>query len=146
MPQNALSPYLIVNNAVEALAFYAKAFQAKELFRLTGPDGKVGHAELELGGGRFMIADEYPDFGALSPATVGGTPVTLHLYVENVDQFIARAAKNGASVLRPAKDEFFGDRTGTIVDPFGHKWQIATRKENVSPKEMQRRWTAMFQQ
>ncbi|TMA83475.1 MAG: VOC family protein, partial [Deltaproteobacteria bacterium] len=89
-------------------------------------------------------ADEYPDFGALSPSSVGGSPVSLHLYVDDVDHLVERATSAGATVLRPVKDEFFGDRIGTIVDPFGHKWQLATRKEEVSPQEMQKRWGAMF--
>ncbi len=91
-----------------------------------------------------MLADEYPDFGALSPVTVGGTPVTIHLYVEDVDATVARCTEAGAVLLRPVKDEFHGDRTGMVTDPFGHKWSLATRKEDVSPQEMQRRWSAMF--
>jgi PhnB protein len=91
-----------------------------------------------------MLADEYPDFGALSPASVGGTPVSIHLYVDDVDRTVERAATAGATVLRPVKDEFYGDRSGMIVDPFGHKWHVATHREDVSPAEMQKRWSAMF--
>jgi PhnB protein len=139
-----LSPYLIVKGAAAALAFYVEAFGAKELFRLTEPSGKVGHAELEIGRSRFSIADEYPDFGALSPVTVGGTPVSLHLYVVDVDKALARATAAGATMLRPLTDEFFGDRTCMVMDPFGHKWHLATRKEDVSPAEMQKRMNAAF--
>jgi PhnB protein len=146
MSHTALTPYLIVKDAAKALEFYAKAFHAREAYRLTGPDGKIGHAELTIQGAALMLADEYPDFGALSPTSVGGSPVSIHLYVEDVDAVIARAAAAGATVSKPTSDEFFGDRTGKITDPFGHKWHIATRKEEVSPQEMQRRWNSMQQQ
>jgi PhnB protein len=142
--RSALSPYLIVKGAARALDFYQKAFGAKELFRLREPSGKIGHAELEIGGGRIMLAEEYPDFGALSPVTIGGSPVALHLYVEDVDAVVARATAAGATLLRPVQDEFFGDRTGMVTDPFGHKWHLATRKEDVSPEEMQTRMNAAF--
>jgi len=142
--QPALSPYLIVKGAAEALEFYGKAFGARELYRLSEPGGKIGHAELEIGHCRLMLADEYPDFGALSPVTVGGSPVSLHLYVEDVDAVVARATAAGATLLRPVQDEFFGDRTGMVTDPFGHKWHLASRKEDVSPEEMQRRMNAAF--
>ena len=139
-----LAPYLVVKGAAKAIEFYAKAFGARELFRLTEPQGKVGHAELAIGDALFMLADEYPDFGALSPASVGGTPVSIHLYVDDVDRTVERAAAAGATVLRAVKDEFYGDRTGMIADPFGHKWHVASHKEDVSPAEMQKRWSAMF--
>ena len=140
--QQALTPYLIVKDATRAIEFYKAAFGAEEVFRLTEPQGKIGHAELQIRGSRLMLADEYPDFGALSPASVGGSPVSIHLYVEDVDRIVAGAVSAGATVLRPVKDEFYGDRTGMIADPFGHKWQIATPVEDVSPAEMQRRWSA----
>ena len=140
----AVTPYLVVKGAAEAIAFYTKAFGAKELFRLSEPSGKVGHAELEIRGSTFMLADEYPDFGALSPTTIGGSPVSLHLYVDDVDGVVANATAAGATVLRAIKDEFYGDRTGMIADPFGHKWHVSTRKEEVTPAEMQRRWNEMF--
>lgn len=140
--QPRLSPYLIVSAAAKALEFYCTVLGARELFRLVGPDGRVGHAEMDIGGSRFLLADEYPDFGALSPRTVGGTPVTLHLYVEDVDAVALAAVAAGAVLLRPVHDEFFGDRVALFVDPFGHKWHIATRIEEVSPEEMQRRWDA----
>jgi PhnB protein len=138
----ALTPYIVVRNAADAIRFYAEAFGATELFRLAEPGGKVGHAELAIGDSCLMLADEYPDFGALSPPSVGGSPVSLHLSVDDVDATVQRAEAAGATVLRPVKDEFYGDRAGMIVDPFGHKWHLATRKEDVSPEEMQRRWTA----
>lgn len=139
-----LSAYLVVKGAARAIDFYTGVFGAKELYRLVEPGGKVGHAELELGRDRFMLADEYPDFGALSPDTIGGSPVSMHLYVDDVDALVKRAEEAGATLLRPAKDEFFGDRTAMIVDPFGHKWQLATRIEDVSPEEMQRRWSTVL--
>ncbi|MET0385048.1 MAG: VOC family protein, partial [Polyangiales bacterium] len=113
-------------------------------YRLKEPSGKIGHAELDIDGALLMLADEYPDFGALSPVTVGGTPVSLHLYVDDVDAVVKRAVDAGATVLRPLRDEFFGDRTATLSDPFGHRWHLATRKEEVSPEEMQRRMDAAF--
>jgi PhnB protein len=144
-PDQKLSAYLIVRGATRAIDFYKRAFGAKELFRLTEPSGKVGHAELEIGGCRLMLADEYPDFGALSPPSVGGSPVALHLLVEDVDRVAQEAVDLGATVLRNVKDEFHGYRAGMIADPFGHRWHLATRIEAVSPEEMQRRWTAMFE-
>jgi PhnB protein len=140
----ALAPYLIVKDAVKAIDFYRKTFGATEVFRLTEPESsRVGHAELRIGDSLLMLADEWPDFGALSPISIGGSPVSLHLYVEDVDGFIARATAAGATILRTIRDEFYGDRTGTIADPFGHHWHIATRKEEVAPQEMQQRWNAM---
>lgn len=137
-----LSAYLVVKGATRAIDFYSRVFGATELYRLTEPSGKIGHAELELGGARFMLADEYPDFGALSPITIGGSPISMHLYVDDVDALVKRAEEAGATLLRPLKDEFFGDRTAMVADPFGHKWHLATRVEDVSPEEMQRRWRA----
>lgn len=142
--ETTITPYLCVRDATGAIAFYAKAFGAKEQFRLAEPSGKIGHAELKIGGANVMLSDEYPDFGAASPQTVGGCPVTLHLYVTDVDAFVDRAVKAGATLLRPVKDEFYGDRTGQIADPYGYKWMIATQKETVSPQEMQKRWTKML--
>jgi len=136
-----LTPYITVKNAAAAIAFYEKAFGAKEEYRLAGPDGQIGHAELIVGAGRFMLADEHPAFGALSPPSVGGTPVTLHLYVADVDETIARAREAGATVLRPAQDQFYGDRSGMIADPFGHRWFLATRKETLTPGQMRERYS-----
>jgi PhnB protein len=136
-----LTPYITVRDAARAIEFYAHAFEARELFRLVEPQGRVGHAELAIGGSVLMLSDEYPDFGALSPAGVGGSPVTLHLYVRDVDATLARAEAAGATVLRAAKDEFYGDRSGMLQDPFGHRWMLASRREEVAPQEMQRRWS-----
>ncbi len=140
----SLTPYIVVKGAAAAIAFYVKAFGAHEAYRLTDKDGRIGHAELVLGDGRLMLSDEYPDFGALGPFAIGGTPVKLHLYVEDVDATMARAQAEGATVLRPAQDQFFGDRAGMIADPFGHHWHLATRKEEVSPAEMQARFAQSF--
>jgi PhnB protein len=140
----ALSPYVVVIGAAKAIDFYGRAFAATEHFRLKDPSGKIGHAELEVGGCRLMLAEEHRDFGALSPATVGGTPVLIHLYVVDVDASVARAIAAGATVLRPLTDEFYGDRVAMLADPFGHKWFLATRKEEVTPTEMQRRMDAAY--
>ena len=137
----SLMPYIVTRNAAQAIDFYSKSFGAVEVFRLTQPDGKIGHAELGIGDYTVMLADEYPDFGAVSPITLGGTPVTLHMYVTDVDAVFQTAIDHGATELRKVQDQFYGDRVGWLLDPFGHKWSIATRKEEVSPQEMQRRWT-----
>ena len=141
---SGITPYLGFKDAPAAIDFYTKAFAAKERFRLTEPSGKICHAEIAIGDAVLMLADEYPDWGHLSAQTLGGCPIALHLYVADVDAFIERAVKAGATALRPIEDTFFGDRSGQIADPFGYKWMIATRKEQVTPDEMQRRWTAMF--
>ncbi|MEC5161288.1 PhnB protein [Janthinobacterium sp. CG_23.3] len=138
-PKHCVTPYLIVDGAAEAIDFYRRVFAANELFRLTGPDGKIGHAELRIGDANLLLADEYPDF-ALGPLRIGGSPVTIHLYLADVDATIALAEAAGAKLLRPATDEFFGDRCATLVDPFGHRWMLASRIEDVTPAEMQRRW------
>ncbi|MGH9762165.1 MAG: VOC family protein [Blastocatellia bacterium] len=140
------TPYMAFRSAVEAIEFYKNAFGASEVFRLIGPDGKIGHAEVSIGDSRIMLSDEHPDFGALSPQTVGGCPVKLHLYVEDADATVERAVRAGATLLRPVVDEFYGDRSGMIADPFGYGWFISTHKEDVSPEEMQRRWSAVFEQ
>lgn len=136
-----LLPYIVVKGAREALDFYTAAFGAEEQFVLVDPsDGRVGHGEFRLGAATMMIADEYPDFGALSPDTLGGSPVTFHLYVDDVDAAFAHALSQGATEVRPVKNQFFGDRCGTLLDPFGYRWTLGTRQEEVSPAEMQRRW------
>jgi len=146
MAQGAMSltPYIAVKGAAKAIAFYTKVFGAKEEFRLEDQDKRIGHAEISIGDGRLMLSDEYPDFGALAPASVGGTPVKLHLYVADVDATMKKAQAEGATVLRPAQDQFYGDRSGMIADPFGHQWFLATRKEAVSPNEMQKRFAESF--
>jgi PhnB protein len=136
---HAVTPYLVVKGAAGAIEFYKKVFGAKELFRLGGPDGKVGHAELTIGDSVIMLADEAPQMGALAPPTIGGSPVRILLYVDNVDEVVPRAVAAGAKIVRPVADQFYGDRAGGIEDPYGHYWHVATHKEDVSPEEMSRR-------
>jgi PhnB protein len=133
-------PYLIVSPAAEAIAFYARVFDAVELVRLAMPDGRVGHAELHLGGGTLMLADEFPEEGYASPLRLGGSAVSLYLSVDDVDAVHARALAAGARERAAPTDHFDGDRRGTLVDPFGHVWSVATRKEAVSPEELVRRF------
>ncbi|MEC7761382.1 MAG: VOC family protein [Pseudomonadota bacterium] len=136
-----LIPYIVCRDAPAAIDFYVAAFGAVEDFRMTEPgSGKLGHAELEIGGARLMLADEWPDFGANSPDTIGGTAVTLYLQVEDVDAVVAKAEKAGAMVLRAPADQSFGERTATLMDPFGHRWMLATVKEVLTGAEMQKRW------
>lgn len=139
-----LCPYVIVRGASKAIEFYVVVFGAREVFRLTDPQNKIGHAELDIAGAKLLLADEFPDFGATGPLTIGGTPVFLHMYVSDVDQVAARAEAAGATILQKPKDEFFGDRTCLLADPFGHRWQLATRTENVSPEDMQKRMDAAY--
>ena len=141
---HSMTPYLIVDGAAKAIEFYQKVFGAIELFRLGGPDGKIGHAELMINDSVLMLADEAPQMGALSPRTIGGSPVRILLYVENVDEIVSRAVAAGAKVVRPVEDQFYGDRAGGIEDPFGHHWHVATHKEDVTPEEMKRRAEALF--
>ena len=138
------TPYLIITNAAKAIEFYQEVFGAKELDRLDTPDGKVGHAEIQVGDSRIMLADEFPEWDARSPKTIGGSPVVIMLYVEDVDAVVQRAVAAGARLFKPVADQFYGDRSGTITDPFGHKWTIATHVEDVSPEEMKRRAAALF--
>ena len=138
-------PYLCVKNAPAAIEFYKKAFGAQEKFRLTEPSGRVGHAELDFGGMTLMLSDEFPEFGIKSPNAIGGTPVTIHLHVDNADEVIRRAAGAGASVEREPKDEFYGERGGVVRDPSGHRWNIGHSIESVTPEEMQRRYTEMLE-
>jgi PhnB protein len=145
-PQRPLAPYLVAKNCDKAIAFYKAAFGATEDFRLVEPSGKVGHAELRIQGALVMLADEYPDFGALSPASVGGCPVKFLLYVDDADKAVARAVAAGATIVRQLRNEFYGDRVATIADPFGYSWQIASRVEDISPAEMQARWDRMMKQ
>jgi PhnB protein len=136
------TPYLIVNGAAQAIEFYKKAFGATELMRMAQPGGKIGHAEIKIGDSPIMLADESPDVGARSPQSIGGSPVSIMLYVEDVDRIFSQAVAAGAKVKRPVADQFYGDRTGGIEDPFGHLWYIATHKEDVSPEEMRKRAAA----
>jgi PhnB protein len=138
-----VTPYLIIRDAARALDFYKKAFGATELMRFPAPGGKIGHAEMKIGEGVVMLADESPEMGHKSPQTLGGTAITLMFYVPDVDAQFAKAVAAGGTVKQALKDQFYGDRSGTITDPFGHIWTIATHKEDVSPEEMQRRMAAM---
>jgi PhnB protein len=134
------TPYLIVKEAAKAIEFYRAAFGAEELMRFAEPGGKVAHAEIKIGDSPIMLADEYPDMGFRGPQSLGGSSVCILLYVQDVDQRFARAVSAGATVLKAVKDEFYGDRTGTLTDPFGHVWTLATHKEDVGAEEMQRRF------
>src|SRR5436190_14999323 len=137
---HSLTPGLIVDNAAEAIEFYKRAFGARELGRMTAPDGKqVWHAELQIGDSRLMLSDEFPEHGARGPKALGGTASSLHIYVENADAAFQRAVDAGATVSMPLMDAFWGDRYGKVTDPFGHQWGIATRQEEVSEEEMMRR-------
>jgi len=133
------TPYLIVNDAAQAIEFYKEAFGATELLRMAKPDGKIGHAEIRIGDSTIMLADEFPEMGARSPQSFGGSPVSIFLYVENVDAVFAQTVAAGAVVERPVADQFYGDRMGGVKDPFGHAWSIATHVEDVSPEEMRKR-------
>jgi PhnB protein len=135
-------PYLCVNGASAAIDFYRAVFGATERMRMAEPDGRLGHAELEIGRGVIMLSDEFPDLGVRAPKTIGGTPVTISLYVENVDDVFTRAVDAGAIALRPVTDQFYGDRAGQFEDPFGHRWSVATRIEDLSPHDMAERAAA----
>ena len=138
-------PYLRVREAGRALDFYKQAFGAEELFRLTEPSGRIGHAEIKIGGTTLMLADEYPEMNIVGPQTLGGTTFSIHLHVDNADAWIERAVAAGAIVLRPAADAFYGERSGSVRDPFGHEWLLGHQVEEVSTEEMQRRYTALFE-
>jgi PhnB protein len=137
-----VTPYLIVDGASAAIDFYGKVLGATERMRMPSPGGKVGHAELQIGDSLIMLADEHPEMGALGPKTVGGTPVTISVYVEDVDAVYQRALSEGATSQRAVEDQFYGDRTGQFEDPFGHKWSVATHVEDVPPEEMEQRAAA----
>ncbi|HTB50309.1 MAG TPA: VOC family protein [Solirubrobacteraceae bacterium] len=134
-----LTPYLIVDDATAAIDFYSSVLGASERMRMAGPDGRVGHAELDIGDSMIMLADEHPDMGMRAPRAIGGTPVTLHVYVEDVDAVFERALEAGAKALRPLEDQFYGDRSGQFEDPFGHRWNVASHVEDVQPEEMAKR-------
>jgi PhnB protein len=138
-----VSPYLVVDGAAAAIDFYGNVFGATERMRLPGPGGKIGHAELQIGGSVVMLADEFPDMGARGPKSVGGTPVTIGVYVEDVDTTFDRAVQAGATALRPVENQFYGDRSGQFEDPFGHRWSVSTHVEDVSPEEMAKRAAEM---
>jgi PhnB protein len=136
---HSVTPYLVVRDAAAAIDFYKAAFNAAEVMRFADPGGKVHHAEIRIGDSRVMLTDEWPDMGARSPESYGGSPISLHLYVEDVDAVAARATFAGATTVRPVQDQFYGDRTGTFTDPFGHTWHIATHQEEVPMDELRRR-------
>jgi PhnB protein len=140
---HTLTPYLVCQGAADAIAFYTKAFGATETARMPGPGGSVMHAELRIGTSMLMLSDENPERGALSPKTVGGSPVSVFMYTEDVDAVFNRAVQAGAQGVAPPTDMFWGDRFAQVVDPFGHTWAMATHKEDVSPEEMGRRMQAM---
>lgn len=139
-------PYLIVNDAIAAIEFYQKAFGATEFVRLADPIGKVMHAEIRIGDTKIMLADEFPEMNYHSSKTLGGSPVSILLYIDDVDKLFAAAINAGAIETQPVKDQFDGDRRGTLTDPFGHVWLLATSKEDVSPSELQRRFATMMEQ
>jgi PhnB protein len=139
-----VTPYLCVDGAEAAIAFYIDVFGATERMRMPAPGGKIGHAELQFGDAVVMLSDEWPDMGQLSPKTIGGSPVTLSVYTDDVDAVVEKALAAGATIVRPVEDQFYGDRTGGFEDPFGHRWSVATHVEDVSPEEMGRRAAEMM--
>jgi PhnB protein len=143
---HSLTPYLSIKGASSALSFYKKAFGAEEIYRLDMPDGRVGHAELQIGDSKIMLADEMPEMAdavTKSPRTLGATTAGFHVYVADVDAQFKRAVEAGATVKRPVQDQFYGDRSGTVEDPFGHIWTLATHIEDVSPEEIKKRMASM---
>jgi PhnB protein len=138
-----VTPYLIIKGAAAAIDFYKKAFRAVEIERMRQPDGRIGHAELKFGDSVVMLADEFPEMDVVSPQALGNTPVGLLLYVEDVDATVKQAVGLGATIKKPVQDQFYGDRSGTIIDPFGHKWTVASHVEDVSPEEMNKRMAAL---
>ncbi|WHZ16102.1 MAG: Glyoxalase family protein [Nitrospira sp.] len=140
------TPYLIIKGAARALEFYQKAFGATEIMRIPAPEGKVGHAEIKIGTAIIMLADEFPDMNCKSPQSFGGTPVSIMVYVQDVDRFVKQAVSAGAKVLRPVENKFYGDRAGSLEDPFGHQWHFATHVEDVPPDELAKRAEAFMKQ
>lgn len=137
-------PYLRVRQAGEAIDYYKAVFGVSEKFRLTEPSGRIGHAELDFGGITVMISEEFPEFGLTGPQSLGGTSVSIHLHVDDCDALLQRAVEQGGTLVREPKDQFYGERSGTVRDPFGHEWLIGHSIEQVTPEEMQRRYTAMM--
>jgi PhnB protein len=140
---HTVTPHLIIKGAAGAIEFYKKVFGATEVMRMAQPDGRLGHAEIMIGGSKILMADEFPEMGARSPLHYGGTPMSILLYFEDVDAVFNRAVAAGSKVLKPIQDQFYGDRTGTLTDPFGHQWTIATHIEDVTPEEAERRVAAL---
>jgi PhnB protein len=143
---HSVTPYLVIKGAAAAIDYYKKAFGATERGRMEAPGGRIGHAELQIGDSTVMLADEFPEMGHRGPRSLGGTAVSLVLYVENVDEVFKRAAEAGARTIKPIENQFYGDRMGTLEDPFGHQWSIATHFEDVSMEEMKRRQQEMSKQ
>jgi Uncharacterized protein conserved in bacteria len=139
---HTVTPYIVCRGAAKAIEFYAKAFGAKEMFRMPMPDGSIAHAEIQIGDSMLMLGDENPEMGAVSPQTLNGTPVNIFLYVKDVDAAFQQAVKAGATSVMPPTDMFWGDRYSKLTDPFGHSWSIATHKEDVAPEEMGKRAAA----
>ena len=140
---HVVTPYLSIKGAAGAIAFYKKIFGAKEVMRMPGPNGTIGHAEIRIGDSRIMLADEYPGMNFRGPGAFGGTPVHIHMYVKDADKVAKNAAAAGARLLRPVADQFYGDRSGSLEDPFGHIWHVATHTKDISMKEMKKRAAAM---
>lgn len=140
---HSVTPYLVVDGAARAIDFYTQAFGATEVMRMPGPGGRIGHAEIKIGDSHVMLADEHPEQGHRGPKSIGGTPVGIMIYVPDVDSMFRKAISLGATETRPVEDQFYGDRSGSLTDPFGHNWMISTHIEDVSPEEMDRRMKAM---
>ncbi len=136
---HSVTPYLSIKGATDAIAFYKKAFAAKEIMRIPAPGGTVGHAEIQVGDSRIMLADEYPDLNFRGPRSFGGTSVHIHLYVQDVDRVVKKAIAAGAKVLRPVTDQFYGDRSGSLEDPFGHVWHVATHVQDIPMRQLKKR-------
>jgi PhnB protein len=146
VPENyhTVTPYLTVGDAQQAIAFYQQAFNATELMRLVDAGGKVGHAELQIGSSKLMLSDEYPEMDICSPKKLGGSATSLHLYVEDANALFEQAIAAGATVVMPLADQFYGDRSGKVLDPFGHSWTIASHQEDLSPTEVEQRFTELY--
>ncbi len=140
---HAVTPYLVIKGAAAAIEFYKKVFAATEVMRMPQADGRIGHAELKIGDSHIMMADEFPERDIRGPQAFGGSPVSLMVYVEDVDSVFKKALASGAKMKKPVEDQFYGDRSGTLTDPFGHQWTISTHTEDVSPEEMQKRMAAL---